>query len=404
MIKIIWAMTKNDLAIWWRSPAALAAALLPAIGMGILVAMLTGSVGQQPVALVVEGHGRFAHRFAEILKGDTDAYLLTEMSSLQAERAIAQQRAAGVIVVPENFDQAVPSERAIVDLYINNVNIDVADDLRRSVARSVAEFDAPQLGLLGEENGPSVGELIPNPYRVAIAEHDLRKTTVSFLQYQVVPVLILIIISIGLFGTAFLTARDFENKTMKLLLLSPAGRLPLVMGRLLSGAILTATVIIPLFVVGFLDHHLPICDRESMAAPILKFLASGPCGFAFDFPKAIGALGLLLLSLTVTMSAIGIMVGLLFRRERMVVMVVLNLASYLFFLGGGFTTTAFLPSPLRQIAGFLPTSYAVAGIRQILFYTETNGLGLDLEFLVGSAVMAVGLASYCLNRSWRHVA
>ena len=404
MMKIVWAMTKNDLAIWRRSPLALAAALLPAFGMGLLIAMLTGSVGQQPVALVVEGHGRFAQRLTEILKGDTDAYLLTEMKSGAAEKAIAEQRAAAVIVVPENFDQAVPSDCAVVDLYINNVNIDVADDLRRSVARSVAEFDAPQLGLLGEEEGPSAGELLPNPFRVAIAEHDLRQTTVTFLQYQVVPILILIIISISLFGTAFLTVRDFENKTMKFLLLSPAGRLPLVAGRLLSGTLLTAAVIVPLFALGFLDHHLSICKPESTAAPVIKFLASGPCGFSFGFPREIAALGLLLLTLTITMSALGILVGLIFRCERMLVMVTLNLASYLFFLGGGFSTVAFLPWPLRDIAAFLPTSYAVEGIRQILFYNEASGLAHDLGCLVGSAVVAVGLAAFCMNRSLRYAA
>src|SRR5204862_103 len=82
-------------------------------------------------------------------------------------------------------------------LYLNNVDIDLADDLRRSVTRSVAEFDAPQLGLLGELHGPSSGVLLPNPYRVAVAEHDLRKTNVSFLQYQVIPIVVLIVISVG---------------------------------------------------------------------------------------------------------------------------------------------------------------------------------------------------------------
>ena len=40
-------------------------------------------------------------------------------------------------------------------------DIDLADDIRRSVTRSVAEFDAPQLGLLGELHGPSEGVLLP---------------------------------------------------------------------------------------------------------------------------------------------------------------------------------------------------------------------------------------------------
>ena len=40
MIRALWGVARNDLAVWLRSPAAIAAALLPALGMGVLVAML----------------------------------------------------------------------------------------------------------------------------------------------------------------------------------------------------------------------------------------------------------------------------------------------------------------------------------------------------------------------------
>ena len=43
--------------------------------------------------------------------------------------------------------------QASVDLYLNNVDIDVADDLRRSVTRSIAEFEASQLEIEGELRG-----------------------------------------------------------------------------------------------------------------------------------------------------------------------------------------------------------------------------------------------------------
>ena len=136
MIRQLWGMARNDLAVWLRSPAAIAAALLPAVGMGILVAVMTNSVGRQPVALVVEGKGRLAERMARIIKGDAEAYLLTEMGAAEAERAIGQQRVAAIIVLPENFDEAVAAGNAAVDLYLDNVDINLADDLRRSVTRS----------------------------------------------------------------------------------------------------------------------------------------------------------------------------------------------------------------------------------------------------------------------------
>jgi len=53
-----WAVARHDLAVWRRTPWAVAAALVPPMGMALLVAVLTWSVAKQPVALVVQGAGR----------------------------------------------------------------------------------------------------------------------------------------------------------------------------------------------------------------------------------------------------------------------------------------------------------------------------------------------------------
>lgn len=403
MIRHIWGMARNDLAVWLRSPAAVAAALLPALGMGVLVAVLTNSVGQQPVALVVQGKGRLAARLAKIIKGDAEAYLLKEMAAADAERAIGEERVAAIIAVPENFDQAVGTGTAAVDVYLNNVDIDLADDIRRSVTRSVAEFDAPQLGLLGELHGPSKGILLPNPYRVAVAEHDLRETDVSFLQYQVIPIIVLVVISIGLLGTALLTARDFERGTAKMMILSPAGRLPLVLGRLLGGALITIALVTPLVGLGFLTRYIPYCAEDSGAPAGLKLLLSGPCAWMLSVPSWTHALALIALLLAVTLTTVGLgtMLGIAIRDERLVTMVGLNGAVYLFFLGGGFTTVAFLPDWIRMASRFVPTTYAIEGLRQALFYPDLVGFGRDLMVLSGCAALSISLASVMLARAWR---
>ncbi len=403
MIGAAWGMARNDLAVWLGSPAAIAAALLPALGMGVLVAMLTVSVGRQPAALVVEGQGRHAARMARIIAADEDAYLLQRMTAPEAERAFGEQRVAAMIVVPEDFDFAAARSAAVVDLYVNNVNIDIADDIRRSVTRSVAEFDAPQLGLLGELHGPSVGVLLPNPYRVAVAEHDLRETNVSFLQYQVIPIVVLIAISIGTLGTALLTARDFERGTAKVLVLSPAGRAALVVGRLLGGSLITIVLVTPLVVLGFLTHYIPYCEEESGLPQWLIMLLSGPCGWMLPpvaWTHAV-ALGALLAAVTLMTVGLGTLLGVALRDLRLVTMTALNASVYLFFLGGGFTTVAFLPDWLQVASRFVPTSYAIEGLRQALFYPDLRGFGHDLLVLTGCAALSTALASLLLARAWR---
>ena len=403
MIGRVWGMARNDLAVWLRSPAAIAASLLPALGMGVLVAVLTNSVGQQPVALVVRGHGRFAQRMARIIQGDRDAYLLEKMTSADAEQALGEQRVAAIIVIPENFDEALSSGNAAVDVYLNNVNIDLADDIRRSVTRSVAEFDAPQLGLLGELHGPAKGVLLPNPYRVAVAEHDMRDTNVSFLQYQVIPIVVLIIISIGLLGTALLTASDFERGTAKMLALSPGGRLPLVVGRLIGGTLITFALIAPLVALGFLTRYIPYCAEESEAPLWLKLVLSGPCGWRLPVPSWTHGLALLGLLTAVTLTTVGLgtLLGVALRDARLVTMTALNGAAYLFFLGGGFTTVAFLPDWIQNVSRLVPTRYAIDGLRQALFYPDLIGFGRDMLVLSACAVSSVMLASLMLTRAWR---
>jgi len=403
MMRALWGMARNDLAVWLRSPAAIAAALLPALGMGVLVAVLTNSVGQQPVALVMKGQGPAGTRISKIFKGDADAYLLKETTSAEAERALGQERVAAIIVVPENFDHAVARSSAVVDLYLNNIDIDLADDIRRSVARTAAEFDAPQLGLLGELHGPSEGTLMPNPYRVAVAEHDLRDTNVSFLQYQVIPIVILIVISIGLLGTSLLTARDFERGTAKMLVLGPVNTSFLVMGRLLGGALITIALVTPLVALGFVTHHIPYCAEESGAPLWVTILMSGPCGWILPVPSASHALALVALMLAVTLMTVGLgtLLGVALRDTRLVTMTGLNASAYLFFLGGGFTTVAFLPHWLQIASRFVPTSYAIEGLRQALFYPDLTGFKTDMIVLTGSAIGSVVLASVMLSRAWR---
>lgn len=404
MIRAIWGMARNDLAVWLRSPAAIAASLLPALGMGVLVAVLTNSVGRQPVALVTEGKGPLAAHMAKTIRADADAYLLRDMTAAQAEKAIGEQRIAAIIVVPENFDIAASWSDASVDLYLNNVDIDLSDDLRRSVTRSVAEFDAPQLGLLGELHGPSSGLLLPNAYRVAVAEHDMRRTNVSFLQYQVIPIIVLIVISIGLLGTALLTARDFERGTAKLLVLSPASRWALVVGRLLGGTLLTIALVMPLVGLGFLTHYVPYCSENSAAPSWLKILLSGPCAWMLPPIVWTHALALLALLAAVTIMTVGLgtLLGLAIRSSRLVTMTGLNVAAYLFYLGGGFTTVAFMPHWLQVASRFVPTSYAIEGLRQALFYPELTGFGHDLLVLTLCAAFSLAVAALVLARSWRN--
>lgn len=378
LLRTVLAIARHDLVLWRRSPGLIAASLLPAIGMGVLVALLTITIGQQPVALVQEGHGPLANHIAHLLEADDEAYLLQRIDDRDAaRRALDELRVAAVLIVPSDFDERVESADASVELWLDNVvDVDLADDIRRAVTRSLAEFDAPQLGIIGELHGPSEGLLLPNPFRVAIAEHDRRETNVGFFQYEIVPILVLVVISVGVLGTALLVARDRQRRTLKIVLLSPAPRAAIVLGRLLGGTLVASFVLGPLVMLG------------------------AAAGWLRPPPGHWPAFVALLASLTLASVGLGLALGTMFRGTRLVAMVGLNVSAYLFFLGGGFGTVAFLPSSLRAVSRLVPTSYAISGLRQALFYPDLVGFERDLGVLLFTAVITVAIGVTTLTRRW----
>jgi ABC-2 type transport system permease protein len=387
MIRGIWSLARLDLMLWGRMPLAIASALIPPLGMAILLVVLSLSVTQEPVSLVVQSQGRQVNKMAQIIESDTDAYFLQVTDARNAARLLKNQEVAAVITIPPGFEQRVAGGQATVDLTLNNVDIDVADDIRRSVERSVAKFDAPQLSL-DEDDYAGGGEeqsasdqgrrpaQQPNPYLISIDEQDLRQSDVDFLHYQVLPALVFLVLSVGLIGTALLSGRDVERGTARHLFLSPLPAWSLITGRLLGGFLASMAVLIPV---------LGLCLMTGVVTPP---------------PDHWPALAALFVATGLCASGLGAIMGTLTRGTRTIAMATSIVATYLFFMGGGFTTIQFLPVWLQDISAWDPIRYAIDGIRQALFYPNLTGIGADLVVLTATALAALILGSIAIRRSW----
>jgi ABC-2 type transport system permease protein len=374
----MWSLAWLDLLLWRRTPLAIVSALVPPLGMAIMLIVLSLTVTQEPVALVIQSQGAYAKRMTEIIEADTDAYALNVTNMDEARRLLHNQEIAAIIVIPPNFDQKAQNHNAQLQLILNNIDIDFSDDIRRSVERSVGQFDAPALALEDEEGSTSSSQVqnAPNPYHIGIDEQDLRTTNVDFLIYQVLPVFVLLVLNVGLMGTALLCAQDVERGTGRHLALAPVSSWVLVSGRLLGGLIASLIALIPsvgiCLLAGFITP-----PKDHWLALVALFVAT-----------AISAAGM------------GAILGTLLRGTRNIVMASSVLATYLFFLGGGFTTIAFLPQWLRDISAFNPIRYSIDGMRQALFYPDLSGFSTDITVLVGTALLAVLVGSIVVRRSW----
>jgi ABC-type multidrug transport system permease subunit len=352
--------------------------------------VLSLSVTQEPVSLVVQSQGPQVAKLVQIIESDTDAYFLHVTDARNAARLLKSQEVAAIVTIPPGFEQQMTGGgKATVDLTLNNIDIDFSDDIRRSVERSVAKFDAPQLSLGLDDENNEAGEQEestsfqsgaaaqqPNPYLISIDEQDLRQTDVDFLHYQVLPALVFLVLSVGLIGTALLSARDVERGTARHLFLAPLPAWNLIAGRLIGGFLASMAVLIPAVGLCLMtDVVTPSPDHWPALAAL--FMATGLCA-----------------------SGLGAIMGTLIRGTRTIAMATSILATYLFFMGGGFTTIQFLPVWLQDISVWDPIRYAIDGMRQALFYPNLTGVGADLVVLTATALVALVAGSIAIRRSW----
>jgi ABC-2 type transport system permease protein len=395
VLRQTWTLAAHDVGQWRRAPWAIAAALIPPVALALLAYVLTFNLGHQPIALVQEAHGRYANHIAGIFQAQAgDLYSLIPTDRANATRLLDSQQVAAVVVIPPNFDTAVSRCPALqpgqiihdysyarsgcpaaqLQVTLNNANTNFAGEIRRALSETVTFFDAPDVITPVSESQLDMSDL--NPYRVNVMTALTRVNTVDYIHYAVIPCLVLLILSVGVMGTALLCARDIERGTARHLALAPVSPWVLVAGRLVGGVLVSLVVIVPTLVI----------------ATVTRLIAP-PVG---HWP----ALALIFLATAVCAAGLGAVLGATMRGARAVAMAAAVICTYLFFLGGGFTTIQFLPAWLRGITTFVPTRYAIDGLRQSLFYPGLYGFGADMRVLLGTAAVAVIAGGLVVRRAW----
>lgn len=364
------AIALQDIKRWRKMPLTAACALIPPIAMTLVLVTLSLAVTQQPVALVVQGNGPASMRMSEIIQTDTDAYYLTVTDATTANRMLENEEVAAVITIPSTFDQAVANGTGKVLLTINNVDFDFSDDIRRAVDRSVVEFNDPSLGLDELENASML-----SVYHVNLNAQNLRDTTVDWETYQFVPTFVLLILNVGLVGTALLCTMDRESKNARMIVLSPQSSWVLVSGRILGGVLSCFVIVLP-----------------AVLLAVLFGFFSVPIG---QLPALFG----IFLGTSLCASGIGVIIGTCVKGIRYVAFISSMTAIYLFLLGGGFTVIELVPRWVQNLSAFIPTRYSIDALRQALFYPDPTGLPFAMLVLGLYAIACVGVGAVIMRRS-----
>ncbi len=357
----IWAIVRKDIGVWIRQPTAIAATVLPAMVLIGVLYVGAAAVGRTPVALVVQSDGPHAQELASIIEG-SDAFNVTELSADQAQAALESLRVAAVITIPPTFDQAFLARQPDpVQIQINNLNLDFTNDLRRSLPAAITDYYAQQ---------PEAA----NPIAVDVQETDLRQQDIGLLQFDLIPDLVLLLTIAGAINAGLATAREWEDQTIKELLLAPVHRAAVIIGKLLAGWLTTLLIAAIVLFIGAVTGYLrPVGGAwwPTLATVLLLALAS---------------------------AAFGVAIGAAARRFQRVAALTIPLSFYLFFLSGGISVIAFLPQWVQTIAQFVPTYYGMHALQMAVFYDSTEDLLRDLAVLAGTAVVMLALAVMSLRR------
>ena len=358
-LRAIWAIVRKDVGVWLRQPTAVAATVLPAVVLIGVLYIGAAAVGRNPVALVVEDDGPAAQQLAAILE-DSDAFVVTRASRDQATHLLQDLQVAAVITIPANFDASFAAHQSDpVEMDINNLNLDFTNDLRRSLPAAITEFYTQQ---------PD------NPIDVQVHESDIRRQDVGLVQFDLVPDLVLLLTIAGVVNAGLATAREWEDLTVKELLLAPIGRGSLIVGKLLAGWSTTLLIAALVLAIGTLTGYL----RPAGASWIATLLT--------------------VLLLALASAGLGVAIGATARRFQRVAGLSIPLAFYLFFLSGGISVIAFLPDWVQAIAQFVPTYYGMHALQMAVFYNSTEDLARDLGVLALTAACTLTLGVLALRR------
>lgn len=359
----IWTNARKDLRIWLRQWYNIVAALVMPLTYVLVVWLGAAAVGENPVALVVQDRGAIAQQVAQAIQ-EADVFRLTRVDASTAQDLYTHLEVAAIVTIPAGFSQQVlAGTRAPIIVQANNIDRDLADDIRRAVPDAISVYDAQQM---------------PNPLGISVVEQNLRSQDITVEQFAIVPMISLLLLAHALISSGIATAREWEDHSIKELLLCPASRVAILLGKLLAGWLSTFCLGLVLFALGY---------ALGWTRPQGWYLGS-----------ALLAIALLALFAT----GLGITIGSALRRVQSVTSLATTFSVWLFFLSGGIAVIQFEPDWLKRIATFDPLTYGTHALQMATFYRSADLLGRDLVVLIGSTLLVIAIGWTAMRRSLAH--
>jgi ABC-2 type transport system permease protein len=359
-LRVIWACMKKDIRSALTERLFTIISVILPLNFLILLSLFVIGGGQAPTAVVMQDTGPYAQSFYDAMD-HAHSFILQKATAQEASKLIASGQIVAVVTIPAEFDARIQQNQPVkIGVQINNLNTDFTNDIRRAVPLSITTFYA---------------KAFPNLVTVSTHERDFYAQDTGYIPYLTVSILVIGLVTAGLLQSGTAAAREWENSTMKELLLSPASRWAIVVGKMLGAFVMSLlAVIIVLAVLIFV-----IGVRPAHWDEVIEFT---------------------LLTLVIFI-ALGTLLGTLIKQRQAFVALAFGSAIPLFFLSGPFGPVSFQTVATQIIAKIFPVYYAIA-LQQHAFHNftlNTYGVGTNVLILVAYAVGFIILAAVVLRRS-----
>ena len=258
--------------------------------------------------------------------------------------------ALAVIVIPEGFSDAAEAGSAQVELRLNNINSDYSKNLR-------LRLDVEETGWL--------------------------PTDPTMLGYISTSLLLFGCLYAAMVGAGLQVACEWNDRTVKNLLLAPLGRGALVAGKVLAGlgqSLASVALVLLVLVVGFGFH--PTGNLLAMTGIVTAALLMG--------------------------SGIGTVVGVVSKKTLATASGLIALAVMFFLVSGNEESMRGLAwgepiTTLWHLSRALPTTYAFMSARSIFLTGDTSDLAGNLVVVLASTAVILALAGWLLRRAYSHL-
>jgi ABC-type multidrug transport system permease subunit len=347
-LRVIRACARNDIRAALRDRLFTIIGLFVPLNVLVLMSLFVLGGGYAPTAVVVEDHGKYAQAFLQAMS-QAHSFRLEETSASDAEQLITAGQIVAIVTIPPDFDARIQQGQPVqVDVKINNLNTDFTNDIRRAVPLSITTFYA---------------KAFPNLVAVSMSEHDLYRTDTDYISYLTVSILVIALMIGGLLQAGTASAKEWENQTIKELLLSPASRWAIMTGKMLGAFVMgLGSTLLMLLVLIFLVGVRPEYWLEMI-------------GFSL--------LGLMIFT------SLGTLFGTLLKQRQPVIAMAMGTSLPLFFLSGAFGPISFSPLLLQFLAKLFPVYYLI-----VVFQRAFHGFALNTYGLLGNSLI---LCAYALG-------